>query len=225
MDGADAGAGQHRHRDLGDHRQVDRDPVALLDAPGLQHIGEPADRLVQLAIGDVAVLGGIVALPQDRGLLAAPGKVPVDAVPAGVEGSVLIPGDPHVTRERGVLHLGKGLDPIEPLGVLAPEPVGVVDRLPIEPEIIGLADLPDLRMRRDRDHAPARHGAPPPRLAAPLAAPQWSPRIIPPGGAVYNTCSASLRPARAARGRPAPVAKSAAWVRLATCRRLMICLT
>ena len=32
MDRADAGAGQHRHRGLGHHRQVDRHPVALLDA-------------------------------------------------------------------------------------------------------------------------------------------------------------------------------------------------
>ena len=28
----DPGAGQHRHDGLGDHRQVDRDPVALADA-------------------------------------------------------------------------------------------------------------------------------------------------------------------------------------------------
>jgi hypothetical protein len=50
---ADARAGQHRVGRLGDHRQVDADPVALLDAAGLQHVGELADLGVQLAIGDL----------------------------------------------------------------------------------------------------------------------------------------------------------------------------
>ena len=56
---------------LGDHRQVDRDPVALLDAVRLQHVGEAADLRVQLAIGDARVLGRVVALPDDRDLVAA----------------------------------------------------------------------------------------------------------------------------------------------------------
>ena len=58
MDGADPRAGEHRVGRLGDHRQIDRDPVALLDAMRLQHIGEAADALVQLAIGDVAAAEG-----------------------------------------------------------------------------------------------------------------------------------------------------------------------
>jgi hypothetical protein len=43
VDGADAGAGEHRDRRLGDHRQVDRDAVALLDPEPLEHVGELAD--------------------------------------------------------------------------------------------------------------------------------------------------------------------------------------
>ena len=43
MDGADARAGQHGVGGLGDHRHVDGDAVALLDAVLLQHIGEAAD--------------------------------------------------------------------------------------------------------------------------------------------------------------------------------------
>ena len=82
MDRADPSAGEHRHRDLGDHRQVDRDPVALFDASRLQDIGEPAHRFVQFAVGDAAVLAGIVALPQDRGLLGASRQMAVDAVVA-----------------------------------------------------------------------------------------------------------------------------------------------
>ena len=53
MDGADARAGEHGVSRFRDHRQVDGDPVAALDAVRLQHIGEAADLLVQLAIGDV----------------------------------------------------------------------------------------------------------------------------------------------------------------------------
>ena len=55
MHGADAGAGQDGVGRLGDHRQVDGDAVALLDAVGLQHVGELAHALVQLAIGDLLV--------------------------------------------------------------------------------------------------------------------------------------------------------------------------
>ena len=48
MDGADARAGEHRVGGFRDHRHVDGDAVALLDAARLQHIGELADAGVQL---------------------------------------------------------------------------------------------------------------------------------------------------------------------------------
>jgi hypothetical protein len=44
----DAGAGQQRHRQLGDHGQVDDHPVALLDAKAAQHVGQAGDVLEQL---------------------------------------------------------------------------------------------------------------------------------------------------------------------------------
>ena len=69
VDRADAGAGEHRDRQLGDHRQVDRDPVALLDAVLAQHVGEAADLRVQLLVG-VGLVAAVVALPDDRGLVA-----------------------------------------------------------------------------------------------------------------------------------------------------------
>ena len=49
---ADAGAGEHRDDDLGDHPEVDRDAVALPDAAGAQPVGEAADPLVEVAVGD-----------------------------------------------------------------------------------------------------------------------------------------------------------------------------
>ena len=61
--GADARARQHGHHQLGDHGHVDGDAVALLDALGLKNIGKLAHILVQLAVGDLAFVFGIVALP------------------------------------------------------------------------------------------------------------------------------------------------------------------
>jgi hypothetical protein len=71
VDRPDPGAGEHGHRNLGDHRQVDRDAVAFSHAPRLQNIGKPAHRFVQFSVGDATGITGIVALPQDRGLLRA----------------------------------------------------------------------------------------------------------------------------------------------------------
>src|SRR3546814_20465101 len=66
------------------HRHVDGDAVALLDATRLQGIGEAAAVLEELAIGDVLVLGGAVALPDDGGVVLLGRQVTVDAVVAGV---------------------------------------------------------------------------------------------------------------------------------------------
>ena len=88
----------------------------------------------------------------------------IDAVVRRVEGPVLVPGDVHIALERSVPHLGEGLDPIDALAVLGPKSVGVVERLLIEPEIFGLADLSHLRMGRDGDDGPPGHGVFPPRL-------------------------------------------------------------
>ncbi len=54
MDRPDPRACQHGHGCLGDHRHIDRDPVAAPHALRLQHVGEPADLGVQLAIADTA---------------------------------------------------------------------------------------------------------------------------------------------------------------------------
>ncbi len=129
MHRADAGAGQDSVGRLGDHRQIDRDPIALLDAVGFQHVGEFADALVQLAIGDLLVLGRIVALPDDGDLVGAGLQVAVDAVGADVERAVLVPLDRYVLgRVGGVLDLGVGLDPVDALAHLAPEQGRLVDR-------------------------------------------------------------------------------------------------
>ena len=53
MDRADAGASEHRVRSLGNHRQVDGDAIALLDAVALQHVGESPDLVGKLRVGDM----------------------------------------------------------------------------------------------------------------------------------------------------------------------------
>ena len=142
MHGADARAGQHGVGGLGDHRQVDGDAVALLDAVGLEHVGELAHPLVQLAVGDLLVVGGVVALPDDGDLVAARLQVPVDAVGRHVERAVLVPLDRDVVgRVGGVLDLGVGLDPVDALAHLAPEPVRVLDRALVHREILLVVDV------------------------------------------------------------------------------------
>ena len=63
------------------------------------------------------------------------------------------------------MHLGIRLDPVEPLAVLAPEPVRIGQRFAVEPEIILFADLADIRVGFGRDHAAVGHRRPPPIAA------------------------------------------------------------
>src|SRR5215467_5696661 len=158
VDRPDPGASRHGYRDFGDHRQVDRDAIALFDASRFQNIGEPAHGIVQFSVGHATVIAGIVALPQNRNLLRAERQVAVDAIIRSVERSVLVPGNMDVAFEGGISHLGKRLDPINTLAVFAPEPIGVGERFPVKPEIIIFPDLAELRMGRDRDYCPAGHG-------------------------------------------------------------------
>src|SRR5579884_856921 len=230
MDRADAGAGQDRHRDFGDHRQIDRDAVALLDPARFQDIGETAHRLVQFAIGDMTVLARIVALPDDRGLIAAPGEMAIETIGRGVQCPVLVPGEAHLARERAAHDLAVGSDPIEPLARLAPEAFGVGERFAVVPEIFGLADLADLRVGRDGDQGPAGHGVSSSSAERRSLAVARLRRRYSAGLAPYNILAAygalgGGRSKAGSPGAPVPAATSAACVRFATPRRRMICLT
>src|SRR5215467_5741993 len=142
MDGADAGAGEHGNRRLGNHGQVNRDAIAFLDAARLQHIGEAAYFGVQLLVGKLFVVLRIVALPQDGRLVAALGKMPVDAVVADVQRAVLEPFDRHVAEViGGVLDLAERLDPVETLGLLTPETVRILDRSRVHFLVLGFVHV------------------------------------------------------------------------------------
>ena len=71
MNGTEAGAGQHGEGCLGDHRHIKGDCIALLYAMMFQNIGETANFVVQLLIGNMLALGGVITLPNDRGLVGA----------------------------------------------------------------------------------------------------------------------------------------------------------
>ncbi len=119
---ADAGAGQHRHRQLRDHPEVDRHPVAGLDAEPLQRVRHPADPRVQVGVGDLLAVARL-ALPVVGDLVAALGQVPVQAVGARVQLAV---GEPCEERRlRAVHHLGEGGDPVEPARLAGPEALHV----------------------------------------------------------------------------------------------------
>ena len=132
MHGANARAGQHGIGRFRDHRQVERDAVALLDAVLLHHVGELADLFVQFAIGDLLVVVGVVAFPDDGNLVGALLQVAVDAIVGDVENTVFKPLDRHIVRTKtGVLDLLGRLEPVEALGLLAPELGRVLHRLGI----------------------------------------------------------------------------------------------
>ena len=120
---ADPGAGQHRHRELRDHRHVDADPVAALDAERAQRVREPADAGEQLRVGDRAGVAAL-ALEVVRDLLA-PSRldVAVEAVVGDVE---LAPEEP----------LGEGEVPFQDL-VERAVPADVLLRL-LGPERLGI---------------------------------------------------------------------------------------
>src|SRR4051794_39734835 len=141
MDRADPCAGKHRVCRFRYHRKIDRDAIAFFDIAGAQDVREPADFVVQLPVGDVLRVRGIVTFPDDRGLIAALLQMAVDTVPGDIENAILEPFDRNVSgRKRRVLDLGERLHPADALGLLGPEPVGIADRTGVHLLVLGLVD-------------------------------------------------------------------------------------
>ena len=145
----DPGAGQHRHGGLGDHRQVDRDAVALADAEVLQRVRRLLHLLVQLGIRDVAGVAVGLADEVDGHLVAVAGlDVAVDAVVGDVELAV---GEPVGERRLApVQDLGELLAPAQPAArLVGPERLVVLVGLRIE--VLGAVRLgAELRLRGER---------------------------------------------------------------------------
>ena len=125
MHRANARAGEHGIGGFGDHRQIDRNAVALLDAVLLEHIRHAANVFIKLAIGDLLVDIGVVAFPDDGDLVATALQVTVDTVVGDVGDAVLIPLDGYVAVEIGVLDLGERFEPVDAATVLGPEAIRI----------------------------------------------------------------------------------------------------
>jgi hypothetical protein len=132
---SDAGAGQHRHRGFGDHRHVEGDAVALRDAECLEAVRHRDHLAVELAVGEASASPGLIPFEQDRDLIGASLKVPVDAVEAQVEHPVAEPADLH-RIERPAGDLRRRLHPVDPPHLLAPEAVRILERAPVERAIL-----------------------------------------------------------------------------------------
>ena len=110
---ADAGTGEHGHDDLGDHRQVDADDVALPDPARLERAGQPLYVVEELGVGQLAFLAFLTPPVEGDPVAAAGQHVPVEAVVGHVDGPV---GEPGVERRVGVVeHRGERRVPVQPL--------------------------------------------------------------------------------------------------------------
>ncbi len=118
------GAGQHGDHGLGNHRQVDRDPVAGLHPELGQCVRRPFDLVGQLGVRDRPGVARL-ALEVERHPVTEPGlDVPVQAVVRGVEGAIGEPGGER--RLAPVQHLARLGVPADPLGLLRPEALEVL---------------------------------------------------------------------------------------------------
>ncbi len=123
---ADPGAGQHGDRQLGDHRHVDRDPVAFLNTEALEHARELADFAVEVLVGEGPRITWL-AFPDDRGFIAPPGvEVAVQAIDRHVR---LAADEPLGEREFPIEDLLPLLKPEQLFGQVPPELVRVPLRL------------------------------------------------------------------------------------------------
>ena len=126
--GPQAGAGEHGDERLGDHRHVDEHPVPFGHALGRQGARKTGHFVAQLEVSEgLEGLGHGAVVDQGRLPAAAFVHMQVERVVAGVE---LAAGEPAVERlARVVQHLVPFLGPVALFGDLAPEAVGVLDRL------------------------------------------------------------------------------------------------
>ena len=97
----------------------------LIDAEPSQGVGEAVHLAVEAVVG-VGDLFAVLADPDQRRLVAPVGvHVAVDAVGGGVQ---LPAEEPLVVRQLEAAHGVERLDPVDELGALGPEDLGVVGR-------------------------------------------------------------------------------------------------
>ena len=128
MNRAQARAGEHGHRRLGDHGHVNGHAIAFLNAALLEDIREPAYVGMQFRVSDAPHVFLGFALPENGHLVARPRlEMPVQAVDRQIEFAVLEPSVLDLPRVGApVIFAGDGgrLEPGERLRLLQPERVG-----------------------------------------------------------------------------------------------------
>ncbi len=148
VDDAEPGTGEHRHRQLGNHRHVQRHPVTGLE-PGEvpQQRRELIHPVIEIAVGDGDRLGRLRLRNPDQGrLVAMGGHVPVHAVVGGVQPA---PGKPlPVRRVTRVQDRVPFLVPAQQVRVLGEALRETFLGKPVEDGRIGRVGLGDERLRR-----------------------------------------------------------------------------
>ena len=124
---AEARAGEHRDDGLGDHRQVDRDPITGLDPEFDQRVGRFAHLVGEFGIGERARVARFT-FPVIGDLRPVPC---LDVAVQAVVGDVEAPADEPLgeRRVRPVQRCRPSGGPSQPLGLLLPEGQSVGSRL------------------------------------------------------------------------------------------------
>ena len=154
---ADPGAGEHRHHDLGDHRQVDPDDIARLDSEILQRAGEALHLGQELGIGDVALIALLAAPVEGDPLTPALLDMPVEAVVGDVQ---LAAGEPLVEGRLGVLQdLLPGPEPMQLFGLGCPPALRVGGRLLVDGRVFQQGLSHEMRPAAESAPGPAARPA------------------------------------------------------------------
>ena len=147
VDRADAGAGEHRDRELGNQRQIDRNAIAFRHAERLQDVRERANLGVQLGVRQRAAIARL-AFPHERRFGAArSGQMTVEAVDAGVD---LSADEPLRVRRLPVEHRVPRPRPFELAREPRPERLRITLGLSVDALVARDGLRTKLRGRRER---------------------------------------------------------------------------
>jgi len=126
VNGSDARAGEDGDGEFRRHAHVDGDAVALLDAEGLEGIGEALDFDVHFSVSEATNFPGL-AFPDNGGLVAARAvEMSVEAVVAEVHFAA---DEPFGAGQVPVEHFVPRFEPVQFLCDTSPEGLGIFNGL------------------------------------------------------------------------------------------------
>src|SRR5262249_26207177 len=130
VSGADAGAGEHDDRRFGDHREIDPHAVTLANAEPAQHVREPTHLAMQALVGEHPRLTLRLADPDQCRLVAAwAAQMAIEAVVGHVQRAA---DEPLRERRLPVEHALPWSAPAQPVRMLRPESLGIVERTAVQ---------------------------------------------------------------------------------------------